>query len=34
MPLDPAYAQAADEERFYTLDNPFMDQAASIIEKM
>ena len=34
MPLDPAYAQAADEERFYTLDNPFMDQAAETIEKL
>lgn len=34
MPLDPAYAQAADEEIFYTLDNPFMNDAAGIIEKM
>lgn len=34
MPLDPAYAQAADEERFYTMDNPFMNEAAGIIEKL
>lgn len=34
MPLDPAYAQAADEEIFYTLDNPFMNEAAATIEKI
>lgn len=34
MPLDPAYAQAADEEIFYTMDNPFMNEAAETIEKM
>ncbi len=32
LPLDPAFAQAADEEKFFTLDNPFMDHAVEVIQ--
>ena len=34
MPLDPAYAKAADEGRFYEMDNPYLDQAAEEILAM
>lgn len=34
MPLDPAYAKAADAGRFYEMDNPYLDQAAEEILAM
>lgn len=33
MPLDPAFAQAADEERFYEVENPIMQSAADALVK-
>ena len=33
LPLDPEYARAADEERFYELDNPYFEEIPTILEK-
>ena len=32
MPLDPSYAQAADEGSFYQIDNPYLESAKVILE--
>lgn len=34
MPLDPAYAKAADEERFYELDNPYFAELPEVLENL
>lgn len=32
LPLDPAYAQKADEGEFYQLENPYLDPAVRVLE--
>lgn len=34
LPLDPAYAKAADAGEFYSIDNPYLDAAADAIRKI
>lgn len=34
MPLDPEYAKAADEERFYELDNPYFAGLPAVLETL
>ncbi len=34
MPLDPAYAKAADEERFYELENPYFAELPTVLEAL
>lgn len=34
LPLDPAYAQLADEGRFHELDNPFLAEAVSTLKRI
>jgi len=34
LPLDPAYAEAADKGDFYNIDNPYLDIAKEVIEKI
>lgn len=34
IPLDPAYAAAADEGKFYTLDNPYVCDAVRAVEEL
>ena len=31
MPLDPAFAKAADEEKFYEIDNPYLEKLAEVL---
>ena len=34
LPLDPAYAEAADKGEFYDIDNPYLDVAKEILERI
>ncbi len=34
LPLDPAYAEAADKGQFYDLDNPYLETAKEILERI
>ena len=34
LPLDPAYAKAADAGEFYSIDNPYLDAAANAIREI
>jgi len=34
LPLDPAYAEAADKGEFYAIDNPYLDVAKEVLEKI
>ena len=34
LPLDPAYAKAADAEQFYTMDNPYIAKAIEALEQI
>lgn len=34
IPLDPSYAAAADEGKFYTLDNPYVQDAVQAVEQL
>ena len=34
MPLDPAYAEAADNGSFYQMENPYLDVAKEVLEKI
>lgn len=34
LPLDPAYANAADEGRFYNMENPYLDAAVGILRNI
>lgn len=34
MPLDPSYAEAADKGEFYQMDNPYLEVAKEVLEKI
>ena len=34
LPLDPAYAKAADAGQFYTMDNPYIAKAIEALEQI
>jgi len=34
LPLDPTYAEAADKGEFYDIDNPYLDVAKEILERI
>ena len=34
LPLNPAYAEAADKGEFYDIDNPYLDAAKEVLEKI
>ena len=34
MPLDPSYAEAADKGSFYQIDNPYLEVAKEVLEKI
>jgi Mrp family chromosome partitioning ATPase len=34
LPLDPAYAKAADEGAFYGIDNPYLDEAVRVLKSI
>ena len=34
MPLDPSYAEAADNGLFYQMDNPYLEVAKDVLEKI
>lgn len=34
LPLDPSYAEAADQGEFYDIDNPYLDIAKEILERI
>ena len=34
LPLNPAYAEAADKGEFYDIDNPYLDVAKEVLEKI
>lgn len=34
LPLDPSYAEAADKGEFYSIDNPYLDVAKEVLEKI
>ena len=34
LPLDPSYAEKADEGRFYEMENPYLDQAVEVLKNI
>ncbi len=34
MPLDPAFAETADAGKFFTMENPYLDSAVEVLEKL